>query len=355
MFDLSSTDVSRQEIAVEIPGIDEPWQIGLIVGPSGSGKTTIARRAFGSRVDVKWEWPVNESILDGFPKQMNLREIVSLLSSVGFSSPPSWVRPFCALSNGEQFRVNLARALAETVDIAVVDEFTSVVDRTVAKIGSSAIAKAIRKGKGEMHNRSKRFVAVSCHYDIADWLDPDWIVDMADRSLTRYSPAPGDARRLRRPPITLHIERVDSSAWKIFQRHHYLSDALHRSACCFIASVENRPAAFTAALHFPHPRRSGWREHRTVCLPDFQGVGIGNVLSEFVAGLFVTTGKPYSSVTSHPGMIRHRAGSPLWRMTRPPSRLARQAQWRSSGRRITASFEYRGPRRSIEARGFGIL
>src|SRR5262249_57232560 len=56
-----------------------------------------------------------------------------------------------------------------------------------------------------------------------------------------------------------------------------------------------RPAAFTAVLHAPDPLGGYWREHRTVCLPDFQGVGIGNALSEFVASLFVATGKRYCS------------------------------------------------------------
>jgi hypothetical protein len=105
----------------------------------------------------------------------------------------------------------------------------------------------------------------------------------------------------------------------LFHRHHYLSSTLHRGAKCFLALVDGQPAAFTAVLSFPHPSRAGWREHRTVCLPDFQGVGIGNGLSEFVAGLFKATGKPYYSTTSNPAMIQHRARSPLWRMARKPS------------------------------------
>jgi transcriptional regulator with GAF, ATPase, and Fis domain len=56
------------------------------------------------------------------------------------------------------------------------DEFTSVVDRNVARIGSAAVAKAIRSGQIRC-----RFVAVTCHYDIIDWLAPDWIIDMATR------------------------------------------------------------------------------------------------------------------------------------------------------------------------------
>jgi hypothetical protein len=69
-------------------------------------------------------------------------------------------------SNGEQFRVTLARTLAEAPELAVVDEFTSVVDRTVAQIGSHALAKTIRAS-------NRRFIAVSCHYDIEEWLQPD--------------------------------------------------------------------------------------------------------------------------------------------------------------------------------------
>src|SRR5690606_16358303 len=111
----------------------------------------------------------------------------------GFSSPPAWLRPFHVLSNGEQFRVTMARALAESVGLVVVDEFTSVVDRTVAQIGSAAIAKAVRR-------RGGRFIAVACHYDIADWLEPDWIYEPHTARFARD--------RLRRPDIEIAVRRV---------------------------------------------------------------------------------------------------------------------------------------------------
>jgi len=127
--------------------------------------------------------------------------------------------------------------------------------------------------------------------------------------------------------------------------------------------VENQPAVFTAALPFPHPLRPGWREHRTVCLPDFQGVGIGSAMSDFVASFYVATGKPYFSRTSHPAMIRHRLNSPLWRMLRKPGMVSRagttsrdttqMAETISRGRN-TAGFEYVGPRRAVEAENFGL-
>ena len=64
-------------------------------------------------------------------------------------------------------RVDLANALLSDKEIIAFDEFTSVINREVAKIGSYAVQKAIRKN-------NKKFIAISCHYDIIDWLEPDW-------------------------------------------------------------------------------------------------------------------------------------------------------------------------------------
>ncbi len=356
MFDLPVGSGSHLSFTVELPSLQEAWSIGVIVGPSGSGKTTVARQAFGDRMAQHWDWPADQSILDGFPANMGATDITRLLGSVGFSSPPAWMRPFHLLSNGEQFRVSVARTLAEMPELAVVDEFTSVVDRTVARIGSSAISRAVRR-------MGRRFIAVTCHYDVLPWLEPDWVLDMADGSLSR-STGSGQARGLlRRPQIDLEIVRCNTSAWKLFGHHHYLSGQLHPGAQCFAGLVEGRPAAFVAVLPFPHPVRSGWREHRCVCLPDFQGVGIGNAMSEFVASLFAATGKPYRSVTSHPAMIHHRARSPHWRMSRSPSRIRRGHRRNNrmaaldktlSSRRLTASFEYVGEARGEMTARFGI-
>lgn len=337
MFDVpvSQKSVEKWEVDLQLP---ESWNVGLIVGPSGSGKTTIANELFGKNIISSWTWSENKSILDGFPNEMGIKEIIELLSSVGFSSPPSWVRPFHVLSNGEQFRVNMARTLAENKDIAVVDEFTSVIDRTVAQIGSAAIQKAVRR-------RNQKFIAVSCHYDIIDWLEPDWI----------YQPHTGIitlGRSLhQRPKIELVVKRVYSDAWKMFRKYHYLDTNLHKASVCFCAFWNNVPVAFTAVLPFPHPtRKNTRREHRTVCLPDYQGVGIGNAMSAYIGSLCKGIGLSFISTTGHPIMIKARNNSSLWKMTKTPGRnskggskplacLAKSYAWT----RNTAAFEYVGP------------
>lgn len=341
LFEIPPSATSEVSWDVRLPIDDAPWNIGLIVGPSGCGKSTIAKELF--TLTDSFEWPENKSIVDAFPKSMGIKEITGLLSSVGFSSPPSWLRPFHVLSNGEQFRVTIARAMAES-DTVVIDEFSSVVDRTVAQIGSAAISKSIRR-------QNRKFVAIACHYDIIDWLQPDWIYEPATGTFSR--------RSLRqRPEITLTVTRRPKTDWAIFKKHHYLATSLSPTAKCFVAEIGGSPAAFVAAMSFPHATRPGWREHRTVCLPDFQGAGIGNAMSEYVASLFRATGKPYYSVTSNPAMVRHRAKSKLWNMKRKMSICSSRGtekQGPGSRERFTASFEYVGQANVHDAKEFGVI
>jgi ABC-type ATPase with predicted acetyltransferase domain len=174
MFDVPRAAASELRWTADLPIEDRPWNVGLILGPSGCGKSTLARRLFPEQLARTFQWSGEKSLLDGFPAAMGVKDIIEVLSSVGFSSPPAWLRPFHVLSNGEQFRVGLARLLAESPELAVVDEFSSVVDRTVAQIGSAALAKTVRR-------RGQRFVAVTCHEDVEEWLQPDWIFRPASR------------------------------------------------------------------------------------------------------------------------------------------------------------------------------
>lgn len=146
----------------------DDWQIGAIVGGSGTGKSTIAKELFQEQLISGFEYSA-KSVIDDMPKGVSVQDIERMFYAVGFGSVPSWLKPYAVLSNGEKMRVDLARAMLER-EFIVFDEFTSVVDRQVAQTACIAINKAIKRTE-------KKFVAVSCHYDILEWLQPDWVFD----------------------------------------------------------------------------------------------------------------------------------------------------------------------------------
>lgn len=138
------------------------FKIGVIVGSSGSGKSTLLKH-FGSEEQPIWD--SNKSVLSHFD---NPDDGINRLSSVGFNSIPSWYKPYNVLSNGERFRADLARKIKSN---AVIDEYTSVVDRTVAKAASIALSRYIKD------NELSNIVLSTCHHDIVDWLEPDWVLN----------------------------------------------------------------------------------------------------------------------------------------------------------------------------------
>ena len=165
-------DLNIEEVVETFQGqidLSKPWKIGLIVGSSGTGKTTIAKELFGEQIITSFDY-THKSVVDDMPKECKFEDVSRMFYAVGFGSVVSWLKPYGALSNGEKMRVDLARALLEK-EIVCFDEFTSVVDRTVA----TTMCKAIRKTIDRIG--SKQFIAVACHRDIIEHLQPDWIFD----------------------------------------------------------------------------------------------------------------------------------------------------------------------------------
>ncbi len=180
-YDLKDVKLEKR-IRGSIPIEGLQWQIGVIVGSSGSGKTSIAKHcwpeAYFADLHERYKEPC---FLNDFPAELNPREIGAALCSSGFSEPPAWLKRYDVLSEGQKMRVDMAMALVLKEEIVVVDEFTSKIDREVAKIGSYAISRAVRKHPG------KKFIAVSCHFDILDWLEPDWVYNVDTAEFIDYS------------------------------------------------------------------------------------------------------------------------------------------------------------------------
>ena len=382
MFDVPLAGRAIEHIAIDIPPLGEDWRIGLIVGPSASGKTALARHLFGDSYYEPADWPADRAVVDCF-EPLTIRQTTALFSAVGFSSPPSWIKPYHVLSTGQRFRCDLAhsfvpllaassatvmarspdRAISPTeglhsgdvttqtlrpsveastrsgdlrrtrdgrCPLVVFDEFTSVIDRKSAQLASAGLARALRGGV-----ISGQFVAVTCHYDIARWLAADWTIDMRTLQFTR--------RRLQRPPIKLHLHRCKPALWPSFARHHYLNGSLAPTARCFTALWNDEPVAFCATLPLIG-RHKHWRITRLVMLPDYQGIGIGLGVAEAVAELHRAEGHRINITASHPAVLAHCRRSPRWRLVqirRAGSRPSRQYNnYQGSTTRPVASFEY---------------
>jgi len=289
-FDLESNQI-KEHFEGNID-IKDNWQIGLIVGKSGSGKTTIAKQLFPESYITNFEYSA-ETILDDMPKECSVEDITKAFNSVGFSSPPSWLKQYSVLSNGEKMRVDLARAILSEDNLFVFDEFTSVVDRNVAQIGSFAMQKAIRK-------TSKQFIAVTCHYDVEDWLLPDWVFDTDSMTFRNC-----EGQKKNRPEIKFEIfQTFDKSIWKVFAKHHYLSHTHNNAANVYLAFVNNELAGFISILHLPHPiAKTIKKVHRLVILPDYQGLGIGIKFLNEIGKYYIKNGWRYTIVTSAPSLI----------------------------------------------------
>lgn len=168
-------DLNDEHLKLNIKGrleLPDEWKIGVIVGRSGTGKTSIASKLW----NIFSTTYTNKPIIDEMPEDKTVEDITKMFTSVGFSSPPKWLNKYSDLSNGEKMRVDLAKSLLSNEKIIVFDEFTSVVDRDVAKITSMVVAKNVRK-------YNKQFVAVTCHYDILDYIEPDWVFNVDEMKM----------------------------------------------------------------------------------------------------------------------------------------------------------------------------
>lgn len=255
------------EMDIDLSG---KWQIGVVVGPSGSGKTSIGKIIFGENLiyDYTKNWSNNKPIIDDISPNGDFNSVTGALASVGLGDVPVWLRPFKVLSNGEQFRAGLARIICEKPEKIVIDEFTSVVDRQIAKIGSQAFQKAWRRS-----NPEGKVVLLTPHYDILDWVCPDWVIDTKTKIFER-------GRLRQRPKIELEIFKTNGSYWKFFKPHYYLDLPMPIAAEYYVGTVNGELTCHLAVS--PNFQIKGYRATRMVTMPEWQGAGVGMRFLEWV-------------------------------------------------------------------------
>jgi ABC-type lipoprotein export system ATPase subunit/GNAT superfamily N-acetyltransferase len=310
-------DRTRKVEPIDFTLVHQDFALGCIVGSSGSGKSTILRNL--SQLDpnfffleTKVEWVLKDSLASYFASK---EEAIARLSAAGLSSVPSWFQSYETLSAGEKFRATLARGLD---NYCIIDEFSSNLDRLTARSVAKCLSKYVRKH--HLHH----VIVATCHWDILKWLAPDWLYN-SDTSTFLPSPSleattwtvKSDVYDIDK--MCLKVQKCARSRWSCYKTHHYLSGNILDNALCWEASLKvedyEQAVGFIAVIPMPGKMKRAYREHRLVVLPAAQGLGIGVVLSETIAEVYLKEEKRYFARTSHPRLGEWRERSLLWRPT----------------------------------------
>lgn len=290
--------------------LESPYNIGLIVGASGSGKTTLARHIFGDKAFITL-LDDTKPVIEQFDAKYSYDECASMLAGVGLTSVPCWIRPAYTLSNGQKARAECALQMAKHGDeVTIIDEWTSVVDRTIAKVMSHCISKHARK-------TNKRIILLACHYDIIEWLNPDWIIDCNEQSYTNRRLLWQDFKRTDR--IQFDIRETTKSSWNFFSKYHYLSEKLAGGFNIFYGLYDgDKQIGFLSFANYV-PWRHKHRPmilhfNRLVIHPDYCGFGLGihflNKCSQLVKNM------PYQVMSKFSSMPVYHSlrNDPKWKL-----------------------------------------
>ena len=134
--------------------------------------------------------------------------------------------------------------------------------------------------------------------------------------------------------------------WQMFRQYHYLNGSLGAGVRCYVALYQNKPIAFIAVACV-RMKTNYYRVSRLVVLPDYQGIGVGKRMLNFIAELYASQTKlPFYILTSNPQIIHGELGN--WKVARfghaskgrSNTRINNEIRGSLSRKRITVSLRY---------------
>lgn len=168
-FGLGLTDkkfVIYDNLRVEIHQGD----IVYINGQSGSGKSLLLRELSEQMTSSGLKVAdLNNIVLEDKPVIEQLgkstTDAINLLAKAGISDAWIYIRKPQELSDGQKYRLKLAKVLETDADIWIADEFGAVLDRVTAKVIAFNVQKVARE-------RGKTLIVATTHTDLEQELGP---------------------------------------------------------------------------------------------------------------------------------------------------------------------------------------
>lgn len=175
MFGLSAERLRKNNINISCRLKINAGDIVYLTGPSGAGKSVLLAELekavpAADRVNLaQIKLPRNKTVVDCIDK--DLLGCLGTLSTAGLNDVFCILNQPANLSEGQQYRYRLAKALSAEKKFIFADEFCSTLDRITAAVISHNVRKFAKRN-------SRTFILASSHDDILLDLAPDVLVDI---------------------------------------------------------------------------------------------------------------------------------------------------------------------------------